>query len=471
MTDIIKKVHQTIIKHSMVETGEKVTIALSGGPDSVFLLHALKNLQKELSIELSAVHIHHGIRQKEADRDCSFCENLCKSLNIPIFIKKLDIPKIAKETGCSFEEAGHWERLKAYKESRIHFKAKYTAVGHTLNDTAETLLMHLVMGAGKEGLAGIYPVIGYFLIRPLIELKKEEILSYLYNSQIEYMQDHTNQDNTMLRNRVRNLLIPLLEKEFNPLIIDSLARTASIFQEESAYFDEVVSACWDSYVNSSMHKISLDLREVDSFHPCILKHLLRKMVKTVKGDLKNISHHHTNNIYNLLKKDSGSSILLPEGLKAEKEYQRLIIKRADLDEPPSLSPLNITFPGVYHSKEWELIIKGEIIDTFSPKTEDNPTIIYLNYDECSDASFVVRQRKNGDRMQPLGMSGSKKVKDIFIDEKIPRRDREKTPIFEYKGVIVWIGGVKRSGFLQVDSSTKRVLKLSIEKIYYEYYDE
>lgn len=463
--NLLKKVCETLSKYHMLCSGDRVITALSGGPDSVFLIHALNKLKKNLNISLFAFHLNHGLRGEEADRDMEFCKNLCERLKIPIQTAKRDAASFAREKGLSVEEAGHHLRYSIYRDMLTFFKADKIATGHTFDDQAETVLMRLLSGAGKKGLAGIAPVREDCIIRPLIEVRKREILDFLERSGIEYKTDLTNLDESMMRNRIRKILIPLLKEKFNPQIEENLCRIATIFQEELTYLDETSDSLLNRFAKINGNRGVLNIEETLSLSPFIAKYLIRRFISDFSGSLRDISWEHTNNLYELLENRSGSSVILPGGLKAEREYRFLVVSRLNKeDESDVLPEIRLNIPGVTQSREWGVSIKGEIFEYVPQNIGDNPYSIYLDYDECRDREFILRARKEGDRFTPLGMKGSKKVKDFFIDQKVPRRLRENIPIVVCGNDILWVAFYRQSHICRINEKTKRVLNLQIEKI-------
>jgi tRNA(Ile)-lysidine synthase len=447
----------------MTTSGDKIVIALSGGPDSVFMFHSLFELREELNVELFAVHVNHCIRGGEAKRDEEFARRLCETHKVPIKFFTFDIPAIVKQTGKSLEEAGHDVRRQAYMDCLGHFGANRIATGHTADEQAETVLIRLLTGAGEQGLAGIAPVSEGCFIRPLIETGKADILEYLGSSGLEYMTDHTNFENTTVRNRVRNILLPVIQEHFNPDVESALCRTASIFREQNDYLDRILNFYLDRFSVVDSSEARLDLPGVTNLAPWIMKNLLRRLVARFKGDLANIGYVHTMELFRLAEKPSGSSIILPGGLKASREYNYLIIKQNNIVEKPALPPAELFFPGENHPENWNLKITGTLSDECLKFDKDDRHSIYVDYDLCQDKKFSIRTRRDGDSFIPSGMRGSKKVKDFLIDMKISREQRDLIPMVLCDEDIIWIAGYRRSDLYRILPSTKRVLNIRIEK--------
>lgn len=464
MEDIFRKVFSTINKYNMIQKKDRVIVALSGGPDSVFLIYALHRLREHLEIDLFATHIHHGIRGKYADRDMEFVKKVCDSLSLPVRIFNHDVPGYAKRKGLSIEEAGREIRLSAYEKAMKEFDASKVATGHTADDQAETVLLRLITGAGKRGLAGIQPVYGDFIVRPLLETRKEKLLKYLRENKLKYMTDHTNFETDMLRNKVRNVLIPLLKTEFNPKVESALCRTAAIFQEEMVYLKQITDSYLDRFALIEKNVARLNLSGVSSMAPYIIKHLLREFICRFTGSMKDLTYDHTQNLFNLLLKPSGSSIQLPGNIRAEKEYEFLVISKKMKSDEVELPDIILKIPGENILKEWNIMITGEILEEKPLLDSVNPFTIFIDFDKCEAEEFSLRTRKPGDRFSPIGMKGIKKVKDYFIDQKIPRSWRNRIPIILCGREILWIVGYRQSGLFRMTPHTKRVLKLWVEKI-------
>jgi len=463
MEDIFLKILDTINTYNMIQKKDRVIVALSGGPDSVFLVYALYQLMKNLEIDLFATHIHHGIRGEYADRDMEFAKKFCDNLDIPISTFNYNVPDYAERKGLSVEEAGREIRLSTYKRAMDEYSADKVATGHTADDQAETVLLRLITGAGKRGLAGIHPVYEGFIIRPLLEIRKEEILKYLDDNHIEYMIDHTNFETDILRNRIRNVLIPLLKEEFNPKVESALCRTAAIFQEEMTYLKRITDFYLDRFALIEGNEARLNLSGLSSMSPYILKHLLWEFVCRFTGSMKNLTYHHTQNLFNLLEKSSGSSIQLPGNIRAKKEYEFLVITRDIGLRKTHLPEKTLKIPGENVLNEWNIVIRGEILNEKPSLDSVDPFTIFIDYDKCEGKEFIMRTRMPGDRFSPLGMKGTKKVKDFFIDEKIPVSLRDRIPIILCNCKILWIAGYRQSELYRMTPDTKRVLKLRVEK--------
>ncbi len=462
MVDIIENVYRTIREYNMIEEGDTVLVALSGGADSVFLLKALLLLKKRLKIDVCALHIHHHIRGEDADKDASFCSEISKNWGVPFKRFDVDVFKIAKDMGFSVEEAGRWARLKIYKEALKLFNAHKVATGHHTDDLAESVLLNLIHGAGIEGLVGIYPVYNSFLIRPLLFTTKEEIVDFLKKENIPFCEDVTNWDTKYTRNKIRHLLIPYIEKNFNVKIRQNLLKTSQILLEAYNFLESEFQRYKKKNIQCIGEVCKLGIFPLRKKHPFIAKYILRRAVKEVQKGFEEVNYLKTQQLYNLaMKKDTGGVVEIPHNIKVHRIYNALYISRGELKEPPP-PPVSISFPAKRYIKEWNIHVRGEIIDV-NKMGRPSPFVAYFDADCIGEGEFIIRGRKAGDRFSPYGMKGTKKIKDFFIDKKIPPFERDKVPLLEKDGEIIWVIGYRTSNKCPVTKTTKRVLKIEIEK--------
>jgi tRNA(Ile)-lysidine synthase len=270
MGNMLQRVLQTIQTYRMLSPGDKVVVGLSGGADSVALLHILKELQNgPLNINLYAAHVNHGIRGVHAREDAIFAHNLCKEWGIPFFLEEADIPSLARSMNQSEEEVGRQIRYGFFREVAEKVNGNKIATAHHKNDQAETILHNLIRGTGMQGLTGIQAVSDGVIIRPLLEITKQQILEYIALHELPYQEDATNEDSTYTRNRIRNQLIPSLEKDFNPDIVDSLVRMSGILREEEEFLADYTMDLYQKYTRSYLNKLILDLKSFSFCHLAI----------------------------------------------------------------------------------------------------------------------------------------------------------------------------------------------------------
>ena len=286
------KILKTIKKYKLIESGDKVLIAVSGGPDSMCLLDILNKLKEKLKIEIAAIHVNHGIR-KEAGEETEYIKKYCEKYNIKIYIKYEDVTKLAKQDKIGLEEEGRKVRYGFFDEVLKETGFNKIAIAHNMNDKVETVLMNIIRGAGSLGLKGIDPKRDNKYIRPLIETERKDIEEYCNINKLEPKFDESNNDNTYTRNKVRNILIPFIKKEFNPNIIKGINKYSQIKIEETK------------------EKVILDLREFNKQDTIIKKRILLISISRIFGTSKNIEKIHIEDIIKLCERNIGNKYLTP----------------------------------------------------------------------------------------------------------------------------------------------------------------
>lgn len=448
-------------KHSMLFGGEVVLIALSGGPDSVFLLHTLNNFKEELKLTLHAIYIDHGLRPDETPIEIDLCKKHCESLNLPFITKSIDVKSFAKEKSMNIQEAARELRYKSLEETAFEIKADKIALGHTADDQAETLLMRLLRGSGPLGLSGIPPVRG-MIIRPLIDVERDEINRYLQCRSIDYIVDSSNLKREYIRNKIRLSLIPIM-KEINPNIIETLSRTASIFREEERYFEIIVGKTLMRLVSrKSDSRIELFLSPMEFMDKVILRRVLRKAIEGTKG-LRGISFFHIEDIIDLIRNGRrGSRLYLPKGVRVIKDYSTLVLT---VEPPVKLGSYELEVPGEVNLKETELIITASILENreSGPQTVVSSDIAFFDAERIS-YPLTIRSRQNGDYFYPIGFGKRKKLQDFFVDEKVPRDERDAVPLILSGDDIIWVVGYRQDERFRVNEKTKKILKIEVRKM-------
>ena len=313
-----EKILKTIKKYNLISNGDKIVVAVSGGPDSMCLLNILKNLRQKFNIELFVAHINHMIRE-EADSETEYVKNYCEKNNIKCFIKRANVLEMAKEQKKGTEEMGRIVRYDFFEYVANEVSANKIAIAHTENDNAETILMNLMRGASLEGLKGIEPIRGKY-IRPLIECNREEIEKYCEINKLDPKFDKTNNDNTYTRNKIRNLLIPYIKKEFNPNIIETLNRLAVLARQDATYFNKIVKESYADILlyeninnlNENLEKhIILDLKKFNKLEYVIKSRVLLYTINKLLGTTKGIEKINIEDMIKLCEKNIGNKCLIP----------------------------------------------------------------------------------------------------------------------------------------------------------------
>jgi len=461
--ELLKKAKRIIKKHSMLAEKERVLIGLSGGPDSVCLLHVLHKLKDNFKLDLHALYIDHGLRPEEVPSEIRFCENLCENLTVPFITKSINVKSYAESRGMNRQEAARELRYMVFEETAYMINAQRIALGHTADDQAETLLMRLFRGSGPTGLSAIPPIRG-IIIRPLIEIERREIERFLEEEQIDFIVDSSNLRKDYLRNKIRSSLIPML-KEYNPAIIDTLSRTATIFREENKYLDIIVAKTMMRLVSRKTDaRIEFFLSPVEVMDKVLLRRVLRKAIEETKG-LRGISFTHIEDIIDLIKSGkAGDRIYLPKGIRAIKKYSTFVLT----SEPPvKLNMYVFEVPGEVVLKEVGISIKASIVEKDTERKIDEPGL-WTAYGILDADRLIfpltVRPRKTGDFFYPLGFGRRKKLQDFFVDEKIPRDERDRVPLIISGDDIVWVVGYRGDERFRVKEETKRVLRLEVKGV-------
>lgn len=457
---MIDKVLKTIKKYNMIQDNDGIVLGVSGGPDSLCLLDILFNLKDVFNIKLYVVHVNHMLRGNDADRDARYVDELCRRLNIPFFLFKKDVKALAREKGYSEEQAGRDVRYEAFNKILNETGADKIAVAHNKNDVAETVLLNLLRGTGTTGLIGIRPVYGN-IIRPLIEMDKKEIENYIEKKGLKPVIDKTNFEHFYRRNKIRLGLIPYIKDNFDIDIIDNLVRTSKIIMEENDYLDKECDKAFSMLSRYSGSDILIDIGKLRLQHEAIKKRIIRRAYEKIRGSLTGLEYNHVEDVLKLIDKETSSKVALPFEIEAVKSYNNLILRKIKEKEKLRFCK-KLKIPGIIEIKNIGKF-KTEIIDISEVKILDTGKYKKLfDFDKiCGDV--LVRQRRAGDVISPLNMKGTKKLKEFFIDEKIPLEIRDEIPIVAVGSNVLWIVGYRISEKFKLDDKTKRVLVIEYTK--------
>ena len=456
-TNLITKVIATIKKHSMLSAEEKILVGLSGGPDSVCLICVLNNLKDKFKLDLHAVYIDHGLRPEETPEETEFCKNLCAGLSIPFTTKVIDVKTYSKEQGLNKQEAARELRYRIFEETAYKIKAHKIALGHTADDQLETFFIRFFRGSGPRGLSGIPPVRAN-IIRPLIEIEREEIEGFLDEQRINYIIDSSNLKKAYLRNRLRLSFIPEI-KTINPQIAQIVSQTMEILREEEKYFDIIVTKTLMKLIcKKTDFRIDLFLIPLEAMEKVILRRVLRRAIDATKN-IRGIEFIHIEDIIDLIRHGrQGDRIYLPKGLRVIKNYSTLVITS---EIPLRLGTFTLNVPGEFVSRESRVVINASIEDNVD-SYGDGKTIAVFDADKTGTI-LIVRPRENGDFFHPMGFGKRKKLQDYFVDEKVPRDERNEIPIIMSGDDIVWIAGFRGDERFKVSDETKRFLKMEFKR--------
>ncbi len=455
----------------MIEDGEVVLVAVSGGADSLALLYGLHALRTQLNCKLHIVHLNHCLRP-DADADAEFVQHHAARLEMPCTIQRAEVQRLVEEWKLSVEAAGRKARYQFYESVCTEVSATKVALGHHQDDIAETVLINLLRGSGTDGLKGISPVRDTKFIRPLIGFTRQKIEAFLTSMGIVPRQDATNTDTRYLRNRIRHELIPRLENHYNPNIKTALIRTADVLGTESEYLDTTARTAFETcQIQDSQEIIALDREKFCQYHIALQRRILRQSVSKMLGAVSDLYFAHCAAMLNLIEGDAPNAVLLlPNGLRFRRAYQRLIFDRKPIEIDSFSYPITTvgkTFMAVLNAEITAEL--GDVKSGGTPTLPDGKFEAIFDYQKLRKAfaepsseviPLTMRNRRKGDRFQPYGMQGTKKIKDFLIDAKVPQQARDNIPLLVCGDVILWIVGHTTCESFKIEPHTQHYLYLS-----------
>lgn len=459
MFSLRQQVKKTIDKYEMLQPGDGVVIGVSGGPDSMALLRVLWELRQELHLSLYVAHLNHGLRP-EGEEEKKFVQKAAVTLGLPFFYQKADVVAWQKERNIPLQEAAREVRYAFLNEVAQKLGASKIALGHTADDQVESIVMRFLRGSGSRGLAGIPPVRDAIYIRPLLECWRGQIEDFLQKKKISFVTDPSNRYLHYLRNRIRHELIPLL-KMYNPNLSHTLWQMAEIFRAEEEYWESLLQEKFSAFVRQQKKDaLILDIPLLQKLPLAMQWRVMRQAIRDCLGHLRRIGFIHVLDITRLIQSpEPNKTLLLPHGLRITKSYQTLTLA-LHTEQPPSFS-YQILGPGYVEIPEIGRAMNLEI--TSHPplsKGTASPNVALLDFDHL-DFPLLIRSFRPGDRIQPLGMEKEKKIKDLFIDLKIPVRQRRLIPLLFKNDQILWVAGIRLDHRARLKPETQRVLRVEI----------
>lgn len=454
---MLKKIENIILSQKLIEKDDNVLIALSGGPDSVFLFHILLKLKDRLSFKLYASHINHLYRGCDAEHDEKFVTDLCNEYGVKLFIKRKNATEYAQELGLTEEEAGRKLRYDFFNDNITELGGGKIAVAHNLNDQSETVLQRLIRGTGIDGLSAMSFKNGS-IIRPILEINKKDIIEYLEENKISYCMDYTNNLPIYGRNKIRLNLIPYLEENFNPNIQNVLFRMSRIMKSDSEIVEKYINIIYnDVLVEIDSSKVVLNINKLKILSANELGRVVRKAIKELKGNTINLENKHIDYVISLIfNNNTGKQINLSDNIIVLISYNNLIIRKSI--EKIRNFEYNINIGKEIYIKEVNKTIVLNLEDATEYKKKANEFFIDFN---SIKGQIKVRNRKNSDTMIPFGMTGKKKLKDIFINYKIPVDERPKMLILEDEEKIIWLESFRISDECKVSGNTKNIITIKV----------
>jgi tRNA(Ile)-lysidine synthase len=456
---VLSRIKGTIRRYSMIAPCSHIGVAVSGGIDSVALLDILTSLQAELHITLTILHLNHGIRGKEAARDQRFVQELSKRYSLPYLDQEVDVPAYKKQNSLSLQEAARELRYRFFEQAMDTYNLDTVAIGQTADDQAETVLMRLVRGGGARGLKGIPPKRERY-IRPLIEVWREELLQYLRYRGLPFVQDSSNLKKAYLRNRIRHELLPALS-EYNPNIKERLLHLAQVLGEDASYLEALA----DEIAREIVHvgaEVSLSIPALLALPAALQARVLQRAFASLaaRGTLE---YTHITSVMALIGEAGGSKqVPLPGGYWARRSYDTLVLGKAGESPAGMAGKIDLTIPGRTRLEALAMEMEAAVAEG-RPDPQAGPDTALLDFRRLV-LPLSVRTFRPGDCFIPLGMESLKKLKNLFIDLKIPRAERLRIPLVISGDAICWVAGLRIDERFKIRPETKKTLKLHLIRL-------
>ena len=481
---LVNQIYQYIQEYKLILPEDKVVLGVSGGGDSIALLHILYEIRARLKMQLIVAHLDHQLRAGESEEDLTFVRSQAQALGLPFVEGKEDVKMFSESEGLSLEDAARRVRYDFLRSVAVSHQAQKIAVGHTKEDQAETLLLRLMRGTGMQGLGGMRPsrpLEPVTLIRPLLETSKEMLRSYLNERNLTWREDSSNQEIFPTRNKVRKLLIPFLEKEFNPKILDELFHLSQILGVDHEYLQRETLKVFRELVRPAGKTLSFSIDSFKDLDLAIQRRLIREIFCALVPD-GNLSYQHVENVLSFLKSSqSGRGIILPKGVEGWREFDQFFAGKRELKNVLNSELIQVPGEKVMEGKrvQFKIGICRRSVKDIPPLAQSESSLVqtwgllsegraveyceYFSADKIED-SVVIRSRQAGDLYDPIGLGSFKAVKEIFIDEKVPLSFRKQIPIFVSGKKIFWIGGYRISESFKVQADSPEVLEVRLSMI-------
>jgi len=462
MEQFVKKVGR-ILKH-LISSDDKILVGVSGGADSICLLYVLHEFSKIKNFSLAIAHINHMARGNDSQSDAEFVAHISKKLELPFFLKEIDVQKESIKLKRSFQDTARVIRFQFFEETLGEMGGTKIALGHSADDQVETILLNMIRGAGLKGLIGMPKTRGN-IIRPFLQIYRNEIESYLEERKISFRNDFSNNDTKYLRNKVRKELIPCLEG-YNPAIRKNLNEMSQILEDDNFLLSQMTREIFNQnyFKENKEKKIVWNLENFMSYPVALQRRLIRETFFRISGEIQGITAFHVEQTLNLFYSPKTGKILnLPKNVTVECGYSSISfrqvfkrIKKTFLERTISSTPILI--PGVTELEYGNIQVHTQIIENNIDFSSLNSKIEAFFDMEKTGSKLKFRFFREGDRFRPLGMLGSKKLKSFFIDKKVPQNIRHRIPILTNdKDDIIWVYGQRIADFCRVTDKTKKML--------------
>jgi tRNA(Ile)-lysidine synthase len=464
---ILARVRRTIGRHGLIPPDSRVAVALSGGADSVALVHVLREIASDEGFQLVGVaHLNHRLRGADADADEQFCRDCASALDLPIEVEHVDVAQLARAQDLSIEQAAHDARYEFFNRAAARLNATVVAVAHTKDDQAETFLLRLLRGAGPRGLSGMHPRSG-IAVRPFIETSRADVRAFVDERHLEFRHDGSNDDIGIPRNRIRHELLPLLERSYTSGIVDVLDRAATVAREDADYLEGAAVAAAARLITPTTQGVEINAHGLLREPPAIARRVIRLAQQSCAGD-RFIGFDAVEAVFGFAVSNSKGQLDLP-GHRVNRRGSNIVLTRSRGREKPVPAtefsyrlevPGQVLVPeaGCAISAATDVVPAGRrAADLWRLAARADETVIDAGR---LSAPLAVRNRRAGDSFRPLGLRGRKKLQDLFVDAKIDRFEREITPVIvDSTGCIVWVAGHTLAEDFKVTETTRDVVIL------------
>jgi tRNA(Ile)-lysidine synthase len=467
--DLLDRVRRTVRAHDLARPDTRVLVALSGGSDSVALAFLLGELAQRGELRVAGVvHLNHRLRPS-ADDEEAFCARLAGRFGWPFHAHREDVAARARTGRRSLEDAARAARYEVFERARLQLEADAIALGHTRDDQAETFLLRLLRGAGSRGLAGMHPRRGV-IVRPLLDCRRGDLRSFLEKRGEPFVHDESNDDVSIPRNRVRAELLPLLERRFNPSIVDVLADEASLAREEWDWIQQAARSASAGVVSRpSPGTWALDVAALQRLPAALARATVRDALVEAAGE-RPVSFRHVEEALRLVDPHLAlRGAANGPGVRMERRGDALVLisrggEQARFDRGANLFRYSLSIPGEVALREAGCVVSAEAAPSAGSAILSSPAVAVVQLDRCQ-TPFSVRNRRPGDRFRPLGLGGRKKLQDYFVDKKVPRDRRDQVPIVvDQSDRIVWVAGHGIDDEFRVTDPAQAVLILRLRQV-------
>ena len=471
MKEIESKIQKFVKQENLVEKHDQLLVAVSGGLDSIVLLHVLARLAEKMEIPLPMVaHVNHKLRGKESERDEQFVKSMADELGLEFVSESFDIKVLSQREKKSVQETARKYRLRFLEEAAKKYSCNKIATGHNQDDLAETTLMWISRGSGLKGASGIMPKRGKF-IRPLLVCSRHEIARYAEDKGIIHVEDSSNSKLDYIRNIIRKEVLPLIESRCYPGAKKNIARFSELIRVDMDYLEDKATELTRNLttLSNSNLEISIEIDDLMGLHPSLRGRIVRHMINEVYGNLENLSFHHVEKILELCAEKEGGlrRVCIPGEMEAVRTYSQLIIKpHAEKEEDETFEKdreYTIQYPGTTLIEELGIRLDVSLLpggDAVERYRFEDPYVAFINFDKTT-LPLKIRLPRQGDTFVPLGNTGTKKLSDYFIDSKIASDERWQIPVLTDSEHIIWITGHRLSELYRINRSVQNVLMIKV----------